>query len=179
MDYTNKNLQGYFFKSLYNNLEMIIYTSVCFFVPFFLGHPQLLVGIIVNAALILSALNLKGYKLLPVIIAPALGAFSRGLIFGPYTIYLMYMIPFIWLGNALLVFCFKYFKLKLGKNYLFTLIIGALLKSGFLFLMAFLLYNLGIIPIVFLTAMGIIQLTTAFAGGIAAYGINKIKNFYF
>jgi hypothetical protein len=55
------------------------------------------------------------------------------------------------------------------------LIIGAALKSGFLFLSALILFKLGIIPIIFLTTMGILQLTTALSGGIAAYALHYAK----
>ena len=154
---------------------MILYTAVCFFLPLFIGHPQAFVGIIVNAMLIASALNIKGAKLLPVIIAPSLGALSRGILFGPFTIFLVYMIPFIWIGNTILVFSFKWLKLRLKKNYWLTLVIGSLLKSGFLFLSAYVLFLLGIIPVIFLTAMGTMQLITALAGGAAAFGFQCTK----
>jgi hypothetical protein len=85
------------------------------------------------------------------------------------------MLPFIWVGNAVLVFSFKFFKLKLKKNYWLTLVIGSLLKSGFLFGIAYILYSLNILPVIFLTAMGILQLTTSVGGGIFAYGFQKTK----
>lgn len=177
MKYTCKiaDLQDYALSNIHQYFEMAVYSVVCFFLPLMIGHPQIVVGIVVNALLITSALNLKGHKLLPVIILPALGAFSRGALFGPFTIYLLYLIPFIWIGNAILVFSFKWIKLHLKKNYWLTLCIGALLKSGFLFLAAFSLYKLGIIPAVFLTAMGMLQLTTALGGGVAAYGFHYAK----
>ena len=109
------------------------------------------------------------------IIAPSLGVLSRGLIFGGFTIFLVYMIPFIWIGNAVLVYTFKWLKLRLKMNYFLTLAIGAGVKSGFLFLSALLLYKLGLVPVVFLTAMGVMQLITAVSGGIAAYGFQAVK----
>jgi hypothetical protein len=169
------NLQDYVLGNVHEYFEMILYTGVCFFLPLFVGHPQIFVGIMVNTLLIASALNVKGTKLLPVIIAPSLGALSRGMLFGPFTIFLVYMIPFIWIGNTILVFSFKWLKLKLKKNYWLTLGIGSLLKSGFLFLAAYVLYSLGIVPVIFLTAMGIMQLITALSGGIAAYGFQAVK----
>jgi hypothetical protein len=85
------------------------------------------------------------------------------------------MIPFIWMGNAVLIYIFKWLKLRLKMNYFLTLAIGAGVKSGFLFLSALLLYKLGLVPVVFLTAMGVMQLTTAVFGGIAAYGFQAVK----
>jgi len=177
MKYLTKlsHLQDYNLNNTYQNFEMILYTLVCFSIPLILGHNQLIVGIAVNAAIIAAALNLKGYKLLPIIIAPSLGAVSAGLLFGPLTIYLIYMIPFIWIGNSILLFSFKFFKLKLKKNYLTTLVLGAGMKSGFIFLSAYILYSLSIIPAMFLTAMGIMQLATALGGGIPAYLVQKAK----
>jgi len=174
-EYKLANLQDYVLSNSYQYFEMILYTMVCFFLPLFIGHPQILVGIIVNSLLIVAALNLKGYKLLPVIIAPALGVLGRGALFGPFTVYLLYMIPFIWIGNTILVYSFKWLRLRLKKNYFLTLLLGSLFKSGFLFLSALVLYSLGIVPVVFLTAMGIIQLITAFSGGVIAYGFQEVK----
>jgi hypothetical protein len=169
------NLQDYLLNDSYQYFEMVVYTVVSFFIPLFLGHPQLIVGIVVNSLLIAAALNLKGMKLLPVIISPALGALTRGVLFGPFTIYLIYMIPFIWIGNAILVFSFKLLKLKLKRNYWIALIIGSVFKAGFLFSIAYILYSLQILPVIFLTAMGLIQLTTALGGGIFAYGFQYTK----
>lgn len=169
------NLQDYKWNHVNQYFEMIIYTIIAFSIPLVIGHSQILVGTIVNAALIAGALNLKGYKLLPVIIAPSLGALTAGLLFGPLTIYLLYMIPFIWVGNSILVLSFKWLKLKLNKNYFITLLLGSGLKSGFLFISALILYSLGLIPVMFLTAMGIIQLVTAIGGGIPAYASQFIR----
>jgi len=177
MNYLYKlaHLQDYEISNAMQHFETVVYTAVSFFLPIVIGHPQVVVGILVNTLLITAALNLKGYKLLPVIIAPSLGALSAGLLFGPFTIYLVYMAPFIWIGNAILVFSFKWLKLKLEKNYLTTLISGAVAKSLFLFGSAFILFKLGIIPAMFLTAMGIVQLTTALGGGVAAYVFQAAK----
>jgi len=173
--YKLANLQDYALSNVYQNVEMIVYSAVCFFIPLLMGHPQIFVGIAVNAMLITGALNIKGYRLLPVIMLPSLGVLSRGILFGPLSKFLIYFIPFIWIGNSILVFSFKHFKLAKKFNYAITLLIGALLKSGFLFLSALLLYKLSIVPVVFLTAMGLIQLTTALGGGAAAYGIHRVK----
>ena len=169
------NLQDYAIGHVYQNVEMVIYSAFCFFIPFFMGHPQFFVGAAVNALLIAAALNLKSYRLLPVIMLPSLGVLSRGIIFGPLSKFLVYFIPFIWIGNTILVFAFKHFMLRKKYSYLLTLGIGAALKSGFLFVSALTLYSLGIVPAMFLAAMGIIQLTTALTGGAAAYGLHYGK----
>ncbi len=173
MEYLNK--QDYKFGFLQENIEMIVYSVVCFFVPFFIGHPQIVVGIIVNTSLVLAALNLKSYKLLPVVMLPSLAILSRGIIFGPFTIFLVYMIPFIWIGNSILVWAIKEFNLNRKMNRFVSLAIGAGLKTLFLFSAAFIMVKIGFLPAVFLTVMGIMQLYTAVAGGLLAFGVHGVK----
>jgi hypothetical protein len=74
---------------------LAIYIVASFALPFLLGHPQLLVGILVNAFLVLGALHMKKYSLLPLIMLPSLGVLARGVVFGPFTMFLVYMIPLI------------------------------------------------------------------------------------
>lgn len=167
--------EEYKFWLRHENVEMIAYSIICFFLPFLIGHPQQIVGVLVNTMLILSAMNLKGYRLLPVIIAPTLGVFARGMIFGPFTIFLAYMIPFIWVGNFILVYAFQKLKVQKKINYWITLAVGALAKTAFLFTIAYLLVNVGVIPVLFLTTMGLFQLYTAVAGGIIAIGIQTAR----
>jgi hypothetical protein len=167
--------QDYILTNITENIELIIYSAIAFLTPFLLGHPQFLVGVIVNAALVLAALNLKDYKLLPIIMIPSIAVLTRGLIFGPYTIYLIYMIPFIWIGNLILVYSFKKFHFGLKMNKIWTLTFGAILKTAFLFGSTFLFVLLGILPVMFLTTMGLLQLYTALAGGALALGIHTVK----
>lgn len=177
MEYFSKVINKQDYKLSYRNelFEMILYTVVAFFLPLMIGHPQIVVGIVVNTLLITSALNLKGYKLLPVVIAPSLGALSRGILFGPFTVFLVYMIPFIWIGNSILVLAFKYLRLNKKVNYSITLLAGSVTKAAFLFAIAYILVNIKILPLPFLTSMGIFQFYTAALGGIAAFGLQYIK----
>lgn len=167
--------QDYMISSYHELIETIVYSAVVFLVPFFIGHPQYLTGIIVNMALVMAAFNLRNEKLLPVILLPSIAVFARGLIFGPFTMYLVYMIPFIWLGNFLLVYIMK--RLSVSgrlKGYL-SLGIGSIIKSGFIFIAAFALFSFGVIPKQLLTPMGIIQLVTAVAGGSLALAAQRVK----
>jgi hypothetical protein len=169
------NLQDYVLSNTKEYLEIVFYTVIAFSVPLFLAHPQILVGTVVNAMLITSALNIKGYKLLPIILAPSLGALSAGILFGQLNIFLVYLVPFIWISNAILVFSFKIFKFHKKYNYVTTLIIGSVSKASFLFITSYLLFKLNIIPSGLLSAMGIIQLITALSGGLLAYSIHVLK----
>jgi len=167
--------QEYSLPHLQEYAEMAIYATIAFSLPFLLGHEQLLVGAAVNCALVLAALNLKGARLLPVIILPSIGAYLAGLVFGVASTALLYMLPFIWAGNALLVISIKYFVLNKKTNRIAALCIGATAKAAFLFLAAFALLSFGMVPVVFLTAMGVFQLATALVGGAAALAIQEGK----
>jgi len=169
------NMQEYFLSHLQQNVELVIYCALCLFAPFFLGHPQLVVGVVVNAALILAALNMKNHMLIPIILLPSVGVLSRGLIFGPFTNFLLVMMPFIWIGNFILIYAFKKLMLEKKLNRWLTLGIGAVAKTGFLFLSAFVLFKLNLLPALFLTTMGLFQLYTAVAGGVLALGIHTAK----
>jgi len=105
-----------------------IYIVASFALPFFLGHPQILVGVLVNAMLVLGALHMKKYSLLPLIMLPSLGVLARGMVFGPFTTFLVYMIPLIRLGNFLLVRGIKYFYLTKSWNRFLALGVSAFIK---------------------------------------------------
>ena len=175
--YINKlaNLQKYEWSMKSEAIEIVLYSLVGFFLPFMLAHPQWLVGTIVNAMLISAAMSVRGYKLLPVILLPSIGVVAAGMIFGMFTPFLFYMIAFIWIGNALLVGIFKFFNVHKKWDYASTLIIGAGVKSLFLFIAAFVLFKFGLIPVVFLSAMGIMQWVTVMSGGVLAFCFEKVK----
>jgi hypothetical protein len=164
----------YRYPERYQLAEMMVLGFLGFLIPFTLGHPQLLVGVAVNALLIRSALTLPSYKTIPIILAPAVGAIARGMVLGPFTFFLVYMLPFIWIGNYILVYAFK-LKLKRNLNYGLTFLGASLLKAGFLYAAAFVLYRASLIPQALLPAMGMLQLTTALIGGVAAYGFILLK----
>lgn len=171
--------QDYFISSYWELIETAVYSAVVFLVPFLIGHPQYVTGIIVNMALVLAALNLRNEKLLPVIFLPSIAVLARGMIFGPFTMYLVYMVPFIWAGNFLLVYAVKRFSVSGKKKGMasgfLSLGIGAVIKSAFIFGAAYALFSLGVIPQQLLGPMGIIQLATAAIGGSLALGAQNLK----
>jgi len=138
-------------------------SSLSFSTPFYLGHPQWLVGAIVNTCLFLAAIFLPKKFVLPLIIFPSLGVLSRGIIFGPLTMFLVYFLPFIWLANLVLISVFK--KLFLYLNYFSSVFLAATAKFLFLFMVANIYFELSLAPKIFLQLMGINQLLTALAGG--------------
>ncbi len=145
-----------------------------FIVPFSLGHSQFLTGTLVNSFLFLAVIFLPKRLLWPLIFLPSLAVLSRGLIFGPLTIFLAYLLPFIWLGNFLLIFVFK----KTNNLYSFWLsvLLASLIKQLSLFIPTFFLFKIGFLPRLFLTTMGINQFLTAILGGFVAwFAFRKFK----
>jgi hypothetical protein len=174
----------------------IILSIISFVIPFSLGQPQVLVGSLVNAAIIASAVYLPSNLALPMIILPSLAVLLRGLIFGPFTYFLVIMLPAIWVGNWLLFIIIRTKPVILnlfqdpkgipiqtksgrhdGINYFINLFIAALIKFLFLYSFALILFNLKIIPKLFLTSMGWLQFITAMFGGFLVMILKfKIKN---
>ncbi len=165
------------FIEKYENLELILYSTAVFLIPLLVSHPQMLTGTLVNALLIMAALHFRGWKAAPIVILPSIGAVLGGMLFGPFTIFIVYMMPVIWIGNFVLVYLFKYLHMTMNLNYWAALGGSALAKSALLFGAAFLLVNASVIPAVFLTAMGVLQLGTAIAGGIVAFGIRSAYSY--
>lgn len=149
------------------NLSLVL-VILGFFIPLLFSSPQWLIGTIVNTLLFISAERLSLKKQLPLIIFPSLGALAHGVVFGPLTIFLLYFLPFIWLGNTILV---KVMSFKLINKWPFVcrLIIASFLKAGFLFFSAYFYISFHFVPSVFLVSMGFIQLVTAISGGIIVY----------
>jgi len=143
-------------------LELIILSTLAIITPIFLKHPQLLVGVVINALLIKGALSLKKYQLIPLIVFPSIGVVLGGVLFSSLTKFVFIIMPFIWIGNAILVYFFKNKKFK----YLPNLFLASLTKTAFLFISALILYSLHLVPKLFLTTMGYLQFITAILGGI-------------
>ncbi|MFH1094880.1 MAG: hypothetical protein V1728_01555 [Candidatus Micrarchaeota archaeon] len=172
--FSSWHLYDYELSAMQENLEMAVYCVVCFFLPFFLSE-QLVLGTLVNAGLVLGALNLRGWKVLPVILLPSFGVLAAGLLFGSFTYHLVALIPAIWVGNALLVWAVKEFALTKKMNRLLALGVGIGSKVAWLFGITFALVSLGFVPAMFLTAMGPVQLYTAAAGSVLALGAQEMK----
>ncbi len=172
MGYLNKNL--YKFNYVRENIEVIINSVIAFFVPFLIGHPQLLVGVIVNFMLIRSAYYTSLKKTLPVIILPSLAVFFRGMMFGNLTSQLIYLIPFIILGNFVLVFMSKMY-FKKNKNLLGHSLKGILIKVAIIFAGTMLVYSLGFVPLFFLQTMASLQVITAIIALALFYGNVKLN----
>jgi len=149
-------------------VEAFGYGALCFFLPFVLSHAsqQLLLGTLVNAAIVMAAVRLNWKQAAPAIFLPALGVLAAGALFGSLTAFLLYLVPFIWAGNALLAFSFKRFS---RKNYALRAFAGAGIKSVFLGTATFALVSLSLVPSALLFPMGAVQFLTALSGSVLAF----------
>jgi hypothetical protein len=150
-----------------------------FFMPFALGHPQWLVGTIVNACLFLGAVYLPKRYYISLAILPSLGVLARGALFGPMTMFLVYFLPFIWLGNLILIILFK--KIFSGETanlddlkFGLSVFLASAVKFLGLWIVVNIYFSLSIVPKLFISSMSLNQLATALAGGLIAFLIFKL-----
>lgn len=148
--------------------------SLAFFIPFLISGPQLLTGTLVNCLLIsgIKFIDKKNHLFLAVL--PSVAAVLNGLVFGKFTIFLVYFLPFIWLSNLILIRSIIYLKEKMSLS--FSITVSVILKTIILFGIALIYFKFNFVPKVFLTAMGMFQLATGVLGGLVYLGINKVIN---
>ncbi len=141
--------------------------------PFFI-HLQWVIGPIVNAILILTLFLVGIRSALVVCLIPSLMALSGGLL----PAILAPVVPFIMIGNVILVLCVDYFaNLRQStpnnaKNYWLGVIAGAGLKFAFLFVSVNFISQLLIkqeLAVKVAQMMSWPQFATAFAGGMIAW----------
>jgi len=174
------NRKAYDTSKIVDIIEFLTLSAVAVWIPLLLRHPQLLVGTAVNFVLIMAGINVRGWKkIVPLIVFPSVSALAGGYLFGPFTVFLMYLAPFIWVGNSILVFMFKWLYVVRRANYFVALPVAGILKAGFLFTVAFSLVKFSVVPSVFLKAMGITQFITALIGGLAVFPISILYCRYF
>lgn len=166
--------------NLSQTLSLFLYLT-SFAIPFFFPGPQIITGSIINALLIFTALQVRTKhsfvpSYLPILFLPSLATIIRGLIFGPFTPLLFYMLPFIWLGNAALVFGIRYGQSR-NINYFSNLFFSIMLKTFILYTIAYFWVSVHILPSLFLTSMGLIQFLTAAIGGVIVWLLLKSKPF--
>lgn len=145
------------------------------------SNSQLIVGSIVNTALIMSGLNLKGWRrILAVATLPSLSAISSGFIFGSLTKVTIFMVPGIWLGNFSLIMLMKYLYANKKTNYILSAVISIVVKVAIIFsvlniwMLASVLPNQGNVADTLRNTMGLTQLVTASIGAVISFVIMKI-----
>jgi hypothetical protein len=150
--------------------------SLAFFIPFLISGPQLLTGTLVNCLLISGTKFVDKKNHLFMAILPSIAAVLNGLVFGKFTIFLVYFLPFIWLSNFVLIRSIVYLREKLPLS--FSISLSVIFKTIILFVSALIYFKFNFVPEIFLTTMGVFQLTTGIMGGVVFLGINKIVNSY-
>lgn len=183
------------FSKISELVQTIIIALLAFLVPTFLAqllniifgtesamasNSQLIVGSVVNTVLVISALNLKGWsKIIFVVTMPSISTILSGYVFKSASIYMVYMIPAIWLGNFALVFAFKYIMLAKKKSYILSSIVGIICKVAIIFGFFIILKAFNVFPEKLVStlqkAMSITQFITATIGCIIAFMIYKIE----
>ena len=153
------------------SLPLSLYILATIFATLLLSHQQLIVGTVVNLMLLTGAVNLKKNQLLPLAIFPSILAVFQGLLFGKFTFFLLYFLPFIWISNLVYMTVFK----KTKGNGVYRLLISSFGKTAILFITAVLFTNILLVPKIFLTAMGVLQLVTSLLGGGLFLIINKLE----
>jgi len=149
------------------------------------NYNQYLIGPVVNASLIYAGLRLKKfYNVFGIVLLPSVCAATLGLI-GINAVFLLYMVPIIWLGNMAIVLSFRFsFRntsgLMRNKSMRFSLasVLGIGLKVTIIFCGFLILQNFGVFPTPvaekLYTMMGVVQLITATSGAIVAFGLIKL-----
>lgn len=143
-------------------------------------NSQLIIGTIVNATLVVSAINLKGWaKILGIVTMPSISTILSGYVFGIASVYMVYMIPAIWIGNFALIYSYKFLMLGKNKHYFLAGIVGIIVKVAIIFALFNLINLFGVFPEKFVdnlrNAMGMTQFITATLGVIAAFVIYKLE----
>lgn len=144
-------------------------------------NSQIIVGSIVNTALIVSAMNLKGWKnIVGVITMPSISTILSGYVFKSASPYMAYMIPAIWIGNFALVYAYKLLMLGKNKNYFLAGIIGIIVKAAVIAGCFAVLNMFNIFPNKLVqnlqNAMTVVQIVTATIGMFISYAIYKCEN---
>jgi len=143
---------------------------------FIAAHSQIIVGSIVNTALIVTAINVKGWKkIIGIITLPSISTILGGYVFKTASVYMAYMIPAIWLGNFAIVYLYKLLLLNKKVNYFVTGIVSIIVKVAIIFLGFNILKAFGVFPEKLIqnlqVAMGSTQAITAFIGMIISYTV--------
>lgn len=162
-------------------IQFLALSLTSIILPFFI-HSQLITGTIINAILILALFMIGIRSALVLCLLPSLIALSSGLL----PTILSPIIPFIMVGNIIFVLTVNFFYnlknnklLPINSNFLIGIIIGAGLKSLFLFssinLISKLLFKEELTTKI-IQMMSWPQFITAFIGGIIALTILKFIN---
>ena len=183
------------FSKTSDAIQTILIYLIALLVPTFLGgilkslfgetslvatNSQLIVGTIVNTALIMSALNLKGWKkILGIVTMPSISTMLSGYVFSSASPLMAYMIPGIWVGNFVLIYAYKAILLSKEKHYLLASVVGVAAKVAIIGAFFMALNTFCVFPEKMVAnlqkAMTVTQLVTATAGALISYSIYAVQ----
>lgn len=183
------------FSKKMENIQTAIIAILAFLIPTFLAqlinkvfgaesviasNSQIIVGSVVNTILVVAALNLKGWsKTVFVVTMPSISTVMSGYVFKSASVYMVWMIPAIWLGNFALIYAFKYIMIAKEKNYFVAAIVGIIVKVAIIFGFFMILNAFNVFPGKMVQnlqkAMSLIQLITATIGCLVVYAIFKVE----
>ncbi len=149
-------------------LKFTVLLGISIAAPFF--HFQAVTGTIVNATLIIAAVILGKKEAIAIGIFPSIISIITGLLI-PAVIPL---VPFIILGNIILILTFSFLK---KNNYWKGIIWGSVSKFLFLYLAGFAVAKIFESSVLAKIAMSMFswqQLLTALSGGIVAYAALRV-----
>ena len=189
------NKTMYDFSKKADLIQAIIIGLIAFLVPTFLAqlinaifgaqsivttNSQIIVGSIVNSALIFSAINVKGWKkIIGVVTMPSISTILSGYVFKSASVYMVYMIPAIWIGNFVLIYAYKLIMLEKNKNYFLGGVVGIIAKVLVIFGCFEILNLFNIFPDKLVAnlqkAMGLTQLITASIGTLIMFIVYQIE----
>lgn len=168
-------------KKITNIIVTLLIIIGAFVVPTFLAkiiplgkYQQLVVGTIVNASLILTALYTKGtIKTIAIATLPSMSTILGGLLFATMTKFSQVMIPAIWLGNFAFILLYKVLYVNKKIAYPISAVIAIVAKVAIIYLGFRIMVNAMTVPemvkTTLNTSMGVTQLITATCGSILAF----------
>ncbi len=189
------NKTMYDFSKKADLIQAVIIGLIAFLVPTFLAqlinaifgaqsivatNSQIIVGSIVNSALIFCAINVKGWKkIIGVVTMPSISTILSGYVFKSASVYMVYMIPAIWVGNFVLIYAYKLIMLEKNKNYFLAGVVGIIAKVLVIFGCFEILNLFNIFPDKLVAnlqkAMGLTQLITASIGTLIMFIVYQIE----
>lgn len=148
---------------------------------FISANNQLIMGSVVNCVLITIGMNFKGWtKTFGPVLLPSLIHVLLFCFFAIGTIYNLYVLPALWLGNLAIVFSFKYFYAHKQWNFALVSAIGIAIKCAVVFGGFLILLVTNTVPqgmpeaSNMIVSMGINQLVVGAIGCVTAFIVLKL-----
>lgn len=132
-------------------------TGMLILIPLIWSGPRLLIGSTVNMLLCLTAKTSSPKSWWIKAALPSLAVIIHGVLFGSFTIYLLYLWPIISISNLMYM--------KIGQS---KLLLASVIKMLILIVGSTLLSQYNVIPAIMVNSMGAIQFVTAMIGGLMA-----------